>query len=76
MDSPTSRISTEQGRNMIWGTPAPSTPIGPSEFSREVHVSGQDKNYFNPESASLNDIKEIQRHEEEMQKIANEFMLK
>ena len=55
MDSPTSRISTEQGRNMIWGTPAPSTPSIPSEFNREVHVSGQDRIY-NPESASLKDI--------------------
>lgn len=74
MDSPTSRISTEQGRNMIWGTPAPSTPSIPSEFNREVHVSGQDKNYFNPESASLNDIKEMQRHEEEIVQTANELM--
>ena len=55
MDIPTSRISTEQGRNMIWGTPAPSTPSIPSEFNREVHVSGQDRIY-NPESASLKDI--------------------
>lgn len=55
MDSPTSRISTEQGRNMIWGTPAPSTPISPSESNREVHVFGQDRNY-NQERAYFNDI--------------------
>lgn len=72
MDSPTSRISTEQGRNMIWGTPAPSTPINPSESNREVHVSGQDRNY-NPESSSLNDINEMQMREKEM-KIREEEM--
>ena len=55
MDSPTSRISTEQGRNMIWGTPAPSTPSSPSEFNREVHVSGQDRNY-NQDKTYFNDI--------------------
>lgn len=70
MDIPTSRISTEQGRNMIWGTPAPSTPSSPSEFSREVHVFGQDRNY-NPERPYFNDReKAMQRHEEEVKEFS------